>query len=217
PSPAGSIPLKNRYQPSLERQPLQPSREPTDISGHSILNYNPSTSNFCGERKIPRFYYLCECCPMKPEKFETQAELNAHEQEKPYECAHCKNRFENENEVEPHLNAVHLRWYSWSCSALSGYSDAFQNYPKKSNETDTCGYCGEDFPRSGSGLGVPMATDEDWEVRIRHLQEIHRFGECNHAKKFWRRDQFGRHLKHSHFATSGKWRKLLENACMRDE
>jgi hypothetical protein len=75
PSPAGSIPLKNRYQPSLERQPLEPSREPTDILGHSILNYNPSTSNFCGERKIPRFYYLCECCPMKPEKFETQAEL----------------------------------------------------------------------------------------------------------------------------------------------
>jgi hypothetical protein len=75
PSPAGSIPLKNRYQPSLERQPLEPSREPTDILGHSILNYNPRTSNFCGERKIPRFYYLCECCPTKPEKFETQAEL----------------------------------------------------------------------------------------------------------------------------------------------
>jgi hypothetical protein len=171
---------------------------------------------------------------MKPEKFETQAELkydppirfpqpwltndsSAHEQEKPYECTCCKNRYKNENELEPHLNAVHLRWYSWSCSALSGYSNAFQNYPRKSNETDTCGYCGEDFPRSGSGLGVPMATDEDWEVRIRHLQEIHRFGECNHAKKFWRRDHFGQHLKHSRFATSGKWRKLLENACMRDE
>ena len=119
--------------------------------------------------------------------------------------------------MEPHLNAVHLRWYSWSCSALSGYSDAFQYYPKKSNETDTCGYCGEDFPRSGSGLGVPIATEQDWEVRIRHLQETHRFGECNYAKKFWRRNHFGQHLKHSHSATSGKWRKLLENACMRDE
>lgn len=75
PSPAGSIALKNRYQPSLERQPLEPSRETTKVSRHSTLNYSPSTSNFCGERKIPGFYYLCECCPMKPEKFETQAEL----------------------------------------------------------------------------------------------------------------------------------------------
>jgi hypothetical protein len=75
PSPAGSIALKNRYQPSLERQPLQPSRETTDISRHSNSNYSSVTSEFCGERKTPRFYYLCECCPRKPEKFETQEEL----------------------------------------------------------------------------------------------------------------------------------------------
>jgi hypothetical protein len=75
PSPAGSTSLKNRYQPSLERQPLEPSRESTDISRHSILNYSPSTSNGCGGCNIPRFYYLCQCCPIKPKEFETQAEL----------------------------------------------------------------------------------------------------------------------------------------------
>jgi hypothetical protein len=74
PSPAGSIALKNRYQPSLERLPLEPSRETTDISRHSNLNYNPSTSNLYGKLTIPGFY-VCKCCPKKPEKFETQAEL----------------------------------------------------------------------------------------------------------------------------------------------
>jgi hypothetical protein len=54
-------------------------------------------------------------------------------------------------------------------------------------------------------------------VRIGHLQEMHKFGECNHAKKFFRADHFRQHLKHSHAGTSGKWSNMLENACMKDE
>jgi hypothetical protein len=50
-----------------------------------------------------------------------------------------------------------------------------------------------------------------------HLQEMHKFGECNHAKKFFRADHFRQHLKHSHAGTSGKWTNMLENACMKDE
>jgi len=166
---------------------------------------------------------MCECCPKKPKKFDSQEELNAHEQEKQYECAYCRNRFKNKNEAERHQNSLHLRRHSWSCAALSGYSAAFHNSPTRPNEADTCGYCGEDFPRSGisspsvTGPPVAVATDQDWEVRIGHLQEMHKFGECNHAKKFFRADHFRQHLKHSHAGTSGKWTNMLENSCMKDE
>jgi hypothetical protein len=62
-----------------------------------------------------------------------------------------------------------------------------------------------------------IATDQNWDIRIAHLQEMHKFGECNHAKKFFRADHFRQHLKHSHAGTSGKWTNMLENACMKDE
>lgn len=69
-----------------------------------------------------------------------------------------------------------------------------------------CGYCGQDF-------SVPA----NWDVRIEHLTNVHKFGECNQAKKFFRADHFRQHLKHSHAGTSGKWTNMLENACMKDE
>jgi hypothetical protein len=69
-----------------------------------------------------------------------------------------------------------------------------------------CGYCGEDF-----------ANPPDWVARSEHLNHVHKFGECNQAKKFFRADHFRQHLKHSHAGTSGKWTNMLENACMRDE
>ena len=56
-------------------------------------------------------------------------------------------------------------------------------------EADTCGYCGDEFPRSGGGdengaLGIPRhATDKDWEERIRHLQDVHKFRECNFGQE----------------------------------
>jgi hypothetical protein len=46
---------------------------------------------------------------------------------------------------------------------------------------------------------------------------VHKFGECNQSKKFFRADHFRQHLKHSHAGTSGKWTNMLENACMKDE
>lgn len=46
---------------------------------------------------------------------------------------------------------------------------------------------------------------------------MHKFGECNNAKKFFRADHFRQHLKHSHAGTSGKWTNILENACMKEE
>ncbi|KAG5930731.1 hypothetical protein E4U53_002153 [Claviceps sorghi] len=170
--------------------------------------------------------YMCECCPKKPKKFDTAEELSAHEAEKQYECMFCGNRFKNKNEAERHQNSLHVRRHSWSCSALSAYDRAFHDSTNRPGEADSCGYCGDEFPRSGRGPGsgalaggvVPNhATEQDWDERIRHLQEVHKFRECNSSKKFYRADHFRQHLKHSHAGTSGKWTNLLENACMLEE
>lgn len=95
----------------------------------------------------------------------------------------------------------------------------FHPSPGRPHEVDTCGYCGENFERTGQvdDLGMAFASETDWELRINHLIEVHKYGECNHAKKFFRVDHFRQHLKHSHAGTSGKWTNMLENACMKDE
>lgn len=172
-------------------------------------------------------FYMCECCPKKPKKFETAEELAAHEAEKQYECSFCGNRFKNKNEAERHQNSLHVRRHSWSCSALSGYDRAFHDSTGRPGEADTCGYCGDEFARTGlpttssgnmnGGVVQKRTTDQDWEERIRHLQEVHKFRECNSSKKFYRADHFRQHLKHSHAGTSGKWTNMLENACLLDE
>lgn len=162
--------------------------------------------------------YICECCPKKPRKFQTEEELRGHEAEKQYECSFCGNRFKNKNEAERHQNSLHVRRHSWSCSALTGYERAFHESTARPGEADVCGYCGDEFPRTGQNEGAgTCASDQDWEDRIRHLQDVHKFRECNSSKKFFRADHFRQHLKHSHAGTSGKWTNMLENACMMEE
>lgn len=121
---------------------------------------------------------------------------------------------------------MHVRRHSWSCAALQSYDRAFHESTAHPGEADSCGYCGEDYYRSGppvtpastsGGVTVRTTTDQDWEERIRHLQEVHKFRECNSSKKFFRADHFRQHLKHSHAGTSGKWTNMLENACMLEE
>ncbi|RKK86081.1 hypothetical protein BFJ68_g17161 [Fusarium oxysporum] len=178
------------------------------------LNPNPQTSISGWE-------------PIHPETIpDARTVTSAHEAEKQYECSFCGNRFKNKNEAERHQNSLHVRRHSWSCSALSGYDQAFYNSTTRPGEADTCGYCGDDFPRSGrgpatgalSGDNPPRhATDQDWDERTRHLQEVHKFRECNSSKKFFRADHFRQHVKHSHAGTSGKWTTMLENACMLEE
>ncbi|KAI0202687.1 hypothetical protein F4808DRAFT_69785 [Astrocystis sublimbata] len=169
--------------------------------------------------KIQGGFFMCECCPKKPKKFETAEELSVHEAEKQYECSFCGNRFKNKNEAERHQNSLHVRRHSWSCSALLmlGFDRAFHDSTNRPGEADACGYCGEEFARSGGGPRARLATDRDWELRLKHLQEVHKFRECNSSKKFYRADHFRQHLKHSHAGTSGKWTNMLENACMLDE
>ncbi|KAB8288873.1 hypothetical protein EYC80_010776 [Monilinia laxa] len=214
PSPRGSISARSTHHRTLsESRPLANARKIPEPLGHVKHNSAPSRQGG----------FICECCPKKPKKFDTQEELNAHEQEKQYECLYCRNRFKNKNEAERHQNSLHLRRHSWSCAALIEWANAFHPCPTRPSDADTCGYCGEDFPRSGltspgpNGHPIPTVTNEDWDHRISHLQDMHKFGECNHAKKFFRADHFRQHLKHSHAGTSGKWTNMLENACMIDE
>ncbi|EXM14920.1 hypothetical protein FOTG_16719 [Fusarium oxysporum f. sp. vasinfectum 25433] len=210
----------------------------------AFLNSNPLTSASIHSKTVssadtPKFtevqkpggakvqeLCICKCCPKKPKRFNTLEELNAHEVEKKYECTFCGSRFKNKNEAERHQNSLHVRPYSWSCSALSRHDMAFHDSTEMPGEADTCGYCGDTFSRSGRDLStgeltgenmLRHATDQDWEERIKHLQEIHKFRECNSSKKFFRADHFRQHLKHSHAGTSGKWTSMLEKACMSEE
>jgi hypothetical protein len=134
-----------------------------------------------------------------------------HTMEKQYKCAYCHNRFKNKNEAERHQNSLHLRRHSWSCAAISGYEAAFHPSTSPNSQTthgptaDICGYCGEEFRNFPS----------DWEGRIEHLTNVHKFGECNQTKKFYRADHFRQHLRHTHAGTRGKWTIVLENACMK--
>ncbi|RMY99090.1 hypothetical protein D0862_07266 [Hortaea werneckii] len=146
------------------------------LSENAQINRRLSTDSNAQSRRASASHmqgvYICECCPKKPKKFETEEELRRH---------------------------------SWSCAALTGIEAAFHRSSAASN-TDTCGYCGEEFP-----------NPPQWAIRADHLNRVHKFGECNQAKKFFRADHFRQHLKHSHAGTSGKWTNTLENACMKDE
>ncbi|KAJ5113397.1 hypothetical protein N7456_001931 [Penicillium angulare] len=182
---------------------------PTDATGKvPVLSIpKPASSKMGG-------LFICDCCPKKPKKFDNQDDLRAHEMEKQYSCQYCNNRFKNKNEAERHQNSLHLRRHSWSCAALPSFQAAFHGSVAPSYQTnagpshDTCGYCGEEFPNY---------PQPDWDARFEHLTNVHKFGECNNAKKFFRADHFRQHLKHSHAGASGKWTNILENACMKEE
>lgn len=137
-----------------------------------------------------------------------------HEMEKQYSCQYCSNRFKNKNEAERHQNSLHLRHHSWSCAAMANYESAFHPSTSPSAQTtngpssDACGYCGQEFSNH---------PQPDWKSRFEHLTNIHKVGECNQSKKFFRADHFRQHLKHSHAGRSGKWTNMLESACMKDE
>ncbi|MCJ1452678.1 hypothetical protein MMC28_003021 [Mycoblastus sanguinarius] len=193
-------------QPPLDTNTTPPTPQKANSNNSSAQRRNNAPS-------MQSNAFICGCCPKKPKKFDTEQELS--------------NRFKNKNEAERHQNSLHLRRHSWSCATLqSNYDAAF--YPSTSippaNTSpgqphaqpplnslaafDTCGYCGQEFPNDPA---------PDWDERAQHLQNVHKFGECNQSKKFFRADHFRQHLKHSHAGTSGKWTNMLETACMKDE
>ncbi|KAF2199686.1 hypothetical protein GQ43DRAFT_106309 [Delitschia confertaspora ATCC 74209] len=197
PSPGAPLSRQPHHRGLSEIEKHQSRKMSTDTIMHS--RQNSVSGRLTGG-------FICECCPKKPKKFETEEELRLHELEKQYTCQYCPNRFKNKNEAERHQNSLHLRRHSWSCAALAGVHAAFHNSPTHGAAADVCGYCGEEFPNPAN-----------WDTRAEHLNHVHKFGECNQAKKFFRADHFRQHLKHSHAGTSGKWTNQLENACMKDE
>ena len=221
--------------PIAAGRPHFPSRDHKPPSTARKMSL-PSSGGKARQSPVPRLggMFICECCPKKPKKFESEEELRyagappflplpgpgsdrrrdrAHESEKQYGCQFCNNRFKNKNEAERHQNSLHLRRQSWSCAAITNYQAAFT--PATAHDAltihgpahDVCGYCGQDFPN----FPAP-----DWERRFEHMTGVHKYGECNQGKKFWRADHFRQHLKHSHAGTSGKWTNVLENACMKE-
>ncbi|KAF2709306.1 hypothetical protein K504DRAFT_476657 [Pleomassaria siparia CBS 279.74] len=197
PSPRGSLSRSHHQRGLSESEHSQIRKMSTDSVLHS------RQGSIAG--RLPGAY-ICECCPKKPKKFDNEDELRTHELEKQYICQYCPNRFKNKNEAERHQNSLHLRLHSWSCAALAGVRAAYHASPTHSAAADVCGYCGEEF-----------SNPANWDARSEHLNHVHKFGECNQAKKFFRADHFRQHLKHSHSGTSGKWTNMLENACMKDE
>ncbi|KAI0383990.1 hypothetical protein F5Y04DRAFT_233782 [Hypomontagnella monticulosa] len=215
----GTSPPNHREQfsylsPSREHRPslhYKSSNESFLELPRNLSKRRPATS---AAKDSLRGRFLCECCPKKPKKFDTVEELSAHEAERRYECGYCGNRFKSKNEAERHENSIHVRRHAWSCSNMQsiGYMNLFQESINRPGVADTCGYCGEDFPRSGGG----EANENDWDERLNHIREVHKFGECNSVKRFFRADHFRQHLKHSHGATLGRWIGVLETASMID-
>ncbi|KAL8931411.1 MAG: hypothetical protein Q9211_006982, partial [Gyalolechia sp. 1 TL-2023] len=219
-------------QPSLSHShPQPPSEKPSPAASRKLSSDPPTPRKQNNPPSLQAAMYICQCCPKKPKKFETEDGLRhltpflsrAHESEKQYVCNFCRNRFKNKNEAERHQNSLHVRRHSWSCATLAGnYERAFHpstaipppapNQPPPPTDAvapvDICGYCGKEFSNE---------PQPDWNDRIAHLTNIHKFGECNQSKKFFRADHFRQHLKHSHHGTSGKWTNMLEGACMKEE
>ncbi|EPE07124.1 zinc c2h2 finger domain containing protein [Ophiostoma piceae UAMH 11346] len=157
--------------------------------------------------------YVCGCCPKRPQRFDTLDELKLHQTKKPHICAFCQRRFSRMNEAERHITTIHLRPFSWSCRRLATHEAAYQCVTD-TDETgavktyDVCGFCGKQFER---GVDPPGALAV-------HVEVDHKLHECKaSAKKFYREDMFGQHLKLSHAAEAGVWLKFLENACKADE
>ncbi|KAI9676770.1 MAG: hypothetical protein M1829_002865 [Trizodia sp. TS-e1964] len=212
------VPIAPAIFPSTNSTTNHKRTNPDPKAGRkSSVDTSTKNSNTRSARKLHGLY-ICECCPKKPKKFDSQQELMIHEMEKQYTCTYCHNRFKNKNEAERHQNSLHLRRHSWSCAALSGFEAAFHplylpsdrgGSPDSASTVDVCGYCGLEFNT--------VASASDWSARVEHLTSVHKYGECNQVKKFFRADHFRQHLKHSHAGTSGRWTNMLENACMKEE
>ncbi|KAL2259342.1 hypothetical protein VTK26DRAFT_7009 [Humicola hyalothermophila] len=182
--------------------------------------------------------FVCNCCPRAPRRFHTSEELTQHESEKPHACTQCPKRFKSPTEAERHINAIHLKSDSWSCKALENPLLAFQSEIFNGTVWDVCGFCGGGFARKGSasvsrpgggagaGAGDDVTGGEGGERErhefdedshraelLLHLESVHKVGECDRNKKFYRGDNFRQHLKNTHVAKPGKWLKALERVC----
>ncbi|KAK4183042.1 Fez family zinc finger protein 2 [Podospora australis] len=196
------------------------------VTQHVGFNEGPSdtvTQHSSSERskdtvtEQPGLDFVCDCCPRAPRKFATHEELLEHETEKPHPCtdAKCNKRFKSPTEAERHINAIHLKNEYWSCRTLEDPLMAFHSETFHGTVVwDVCGYCGSGFVRKEGQEGDQEKQQEDYEKKlISHLGDIHKFGECDREKKFYRADNFRQHLRGTHVAIPGLWLKALETVC----
>ncbi|KAK3330734.1 hypothetical protein B0H66DRAFT_587054 [Apodospora peruviana] len=151
--------------------------------------------------------FLCDCCPKAPRSFNSVDELRQHESEKPHACSQpeCKMRFKSPKEADRHINALHLKSDYWTCDAISTPLHAFYSETSAGLTCDICGFCGGGISRKDDEAGM--------DELLKHLDSMHKFGECNRERKFYRVDNFRQHLKTAHLAKPGKWLKILERNC----
>ncbi|CVK92442.1 uncharacterized protein FMAN_07338 [Fusarium mangiferae] len=181
----------------------RPGSNPTQRTSLSH-KHEPTGCQKGNKSKAPGF--LCKCCPKRRKRFSTLEELINHENDTQHECSFCGSRFKNKNEAKRHENSLHIRRSSWSCPAISEYHQAFYISLYRPEDTDICGFCGDEFIRAGPSLS---------DIEIEHLQRVHKIGECNSSKRFYRIDHFQQHLNHFHTGRIGEWTTMLENTCMR--
>ncbi|KAL1890239.1 hypothetical protein Sste5346_008393 [Sporothrix stenoceras] len=165
---------------------------------------------------------VCTCCPKRPQRFNTMEELKVHQTKKPHICAFCGRRFSRMNEAERHITTIHLRPFSWSCRRLATPLLAFQRVSDGTTAYDVCGFCGRQFerptPPSFNDGADGAVTNAHTAMLTSHIEVDHKLHDCKaSAKKFYREDMFGQHLKLSHAAEPGVWLKFLENACKAEE
>ncbi|KAI0860218.1 hypothetical protein F4860DRAFT_223880 [Xylaria cubensis] len=207
---AGSMPLRT---PSLHNK----SSNESFLEMPGRLNRRRSRSNLVRSRNS-QIFFMCECCPKKPKKFDSAEALSAHEREKQYECSYCGNRFKTKNEAERHQNSLHIRRQSWACSELheAGYIHAFRSSLTAAGDSTICCYCGAEISEASAGDDRNLLAEGIWDARLRHLKDAHKFGDCNTSKKFYRADHFRQHLRHSHAAVLGDGTGQLEAVCMKE-
>lgn len=213
-STASMVPIDGHW-PTTVFVPVNSNRKSTPGRGprtaaNVALSALAKTRN--SNRSNTQLAFTCKCCAKKPKRFQTEAELNAHVAAmKPHICSVCASCFKHKNECERHMESVHKKRFSWSCSAVT-VENAFDKSPNRPDCYDACGYCGVKFFRPGKDASGQSCTTSEKE-RLRHLQESHNYQKCS-FKKFFRADHFRQHLEHSHGGTSGKWTKTLENTCV---
>ncbi|KAJ5238516.1 hypothetical protein N7468_003135 [Penicillium chermesinum] len=152
--------------------------------------------------------YICDCCPKKPKKFDNPDDLS----NTPANTATTASRTKTKPSATktPSISAVTpgLAPPSPTSKPPSTAPPPQTTKLPQDPRMTPAGTAGEEFPNF---------PQPDWDRRFEHLTTVHKFGECNNAKKFFRADHFRQHLKHSHAGTSGKWTNILENACMKEE
>lgn len=118
-------------------------------------------------------------------------------------CPHCheEKSFQREDVLTRHLRIAHPErsTHHYSCAALANLEDVTCHVHHGSK---TCAYCGMESPDD------PL----DGEWLSRHLIHVHKFRRCETENKFYRPDDFRRHLVESHAtSSSGGWTDILCN------